>query len=221
MRRTLTTSALALFLVSSACGAGATSADGSSLRDAVEKTLAADGFHIEGVLTLERADIDSEGDYVAPDRFFMESSEGTARLSTTVVVGRSYYGSEPRDAHRFTVWEMPCEVGIDTFIPAPAVVREASKIRQSDGAFTFRAEGDEGTPIEGEARVENSYLVELSIQYALPQISEQVHERWTFSDFGATVAIEPPPADQIVGESQFENEPVSGVKNGQPVDCPP
>jgi hypothetical protein len=168
MSRALTTSALALFLVSFACGADTRSADGSSLKDAVEKTVAAEGFHIEGALLLEKADIKSEGDYVAPDRYFMESSEGTALLSTTVVVGRSYYGSEPRDAHRFTLWEMPCEVGVDTFIPALAVVREASETRHRDGAFTFRAEGNEETRIEGEARVENGYLVELSLQYAPP-----------------------------------------------------
>jgi hypothetical protein len=219
MARTLTTSALALLLTCAACG-GESVGEARSLQAAVERTLAADGFHIEGAFTVEGPDIESEGHYVAPDRMLMESFDGT-RTSTSIVVGRNNYLSESEDSERFSLWEMPCEVGVDTFIPALSVARNAEDVRQSAGAFTFRADGDGGTRIEGEARAEDGYLVELTLAYQLPRINERVLERWTFSDFGATVPIEPPPADQVVEDSQFEGHPsVVVVDEGEPEDCP-
>jgi hypothetical protein len=199
MRRSMNTWIAMALLVSSACEARSTGDDGSALQDALAKTLAADGFHIEGTMTTtEGLDIRSEGDYVAPDRLVIESSDDT-RSSKTIIVGKNHYSSEPETTERFSLLEMPCAIGLETFISALSVVRAVKDIRQSGGGvFTFRADGDEGTLIEGEARIENGYLVELSSEYPLPHLQERVHERWLFSDFGSTVRIEPPPADQVV-----------------------
>ena len=210
---------LVTFVVSSACGAGAKSAEGSALQDALTKTLAADGFHIEGITKVAGEDFQAEGDYVAPDRFFMETSDAR-ESSTTIIVGRNYYGSEPEDAERFSLWEMPCEFGVDTFIPALSILRGAEDVSGTDGGFTFHAAGNEGTPIEGEARVENGYLVALSVQYSLPDVNELVHERWIFSDFGATVSIEPPPANQVVDPSEFGSDPLVSVGPTPSLSCP-
>jgi hypothetical protein len=208
--------ALVTFIVSSACGGGATSAEGSALQDALTQTLAADGFHIEGDTEAEGVDFHAEGDYVAPDRMVMESSDAT-QSSRTIVVGKNHYSSEPGTTERFFLLEMPCAVGVDTFIPALSMVHAANDIQQTDGAFTFRGTGNEETAFEGEARIENGYLVELSVEYPLPHIQERVHERWFFSDFGATVRIEPPSADQLV---QFDNDPSTIVQSASPVSCP-
>lgn len=219
MSRLMTATTLVTFVVSSACGGGAKSAEGSALQDALTKTLAAEGFHIEGITKVEGEDFQAVGDYVAPDRFIMESSDAH-QSSTTIIVGTNHYSSEPEDAERFSLWEMPCEVGVDTFIPALSILRAAEDVRRTDGAFTFQAAGNEGTPIEGGARVENGYLVELSVQYSLPDVNELVHERWTFSDFGATLSIEPPPARQVVDPSEFGDDPLVSVGPTSPLSCP-
>jgi hypothetical protein len=216
MPRSRTLAAVVTFIVSSACGGGATSADGSALQDALTRTLAADGFHIEGTTEAEGEDYHAEGDYVAPDRLVMESSDAT-QSSKTIIVGKNHYSSEPGTPERFLLVEMPCTVSVDTFIPALSMVRAATEIQQTDGAFTFRGAGNEGTPIEGEARIENGYLVELSVEYPLPDLQERVHERWSFSDFGATVRIEPPSADQLV---HSDNDPSTIVVPASPASCP-
>jgi hypothetical protein len=216
MSRLRTLAAVVTFIVSSACGGGVTSADGSALQDALAQTLAADGFHIEGDSEVGGEDFHAEGDYVAPDRMVMDSSDAT-QASKTIVVGRNHYSSEPETTDRFLLWEMPCAVSVDTFIPALSMVRAATEIRQTDGAFTFRGAGNEGTPIEGEARIENGYLVELSVEYQLPHLQERVHERWIFSDFGATVRIDPPSTDQLVDS---DNDPSTIVQPTSPVSCP-
>jgi hypothetical protein len=213
MKRPLTASVLALFLVSSACAAEATSADDLALQDALSKTLAADGFHIEGDTTADSLDIHSEGDYVAPDRMVMEASDRT-QSSITIIIGKNHYSSEPDTTERFSLLEMPCELGVEALIPALSLVLTAKDIRQTDEAFTFR--GDDGTPFEGQAKVENGYLVELSVQYSLPHIQERVLERWTFSDFGTIVHIQPPRSEQLV---QFENDPSVIVNSVSPVSC--
>jgi hypothetical protein len=186
------------------------------LKAAVEKTLAADGFHIEGSVALEGETIESEGDYVAPDRFFMASAEGTPGAATTIIVGRKHYVSEPDDLNTFSLWERPCDVGVDTFIPALEIVGHAEDIERDGDAFTFRADGDD---IEGEARVDGDYLVELAVRYSLLHIDEPVEERWVFSNFGTTAFIEPPPDERVLEESRFDENPPIVTRTGQPPSC--
>ena len=220
MRRTLIASALAIIGLALGCANGTRGGQSAaSLKDAVEETLGAEGFHIQGVLTLEDTRIAAEGDYVSPDRLYMSASDG-GTPTTTIMVGRNNYSSEPDDPETFSVWEMPCDVGVDTFIPALAVVRHAEDVQQSRGAFTFRADGNEGAPIEGQARVEGGYLVDLVLRYTLPRINESVEERWTFSDFGTTARIEPPPREQVLDESRFEGDPAIIPNTGEPPACP-
>ncbi len=218
MSRLMTVATLVTFVASSACGGGTKSAEGSELQDALTKTLAADGFHIQGITNVEGEDFHAEGDYVAPDRFIMETSDAR-ESSTTTIVGRNYYSSEPGEAERFSLWEMPCEMGADTFIPALSILHAAEDVRPTHGAFTFQAAGNQGRPIEGEARVENGYLVELSVRYSLAD-DELVHERWTFSEFGATASIEAPPANQVVDPSELGDDPLLSVGPTSPVSCP-
>lgn len=213
---------LAIVLLASACGGGTVSEErsGSLLRAAVEKTLAAEGFHIEGWLHIRREEIESEGDYVAPDRIVMSSSSYGTSLSTIIVVGRNHYASEPDDPNTFRLWTMPYDVDVDTFIPALAVVRHAEAVHMAGDNFTFRADGNEGTPIEGEAQVMNGYLTGLTLRYAVPRINERVEERWIFSDFGETLRIQPPLKEQILQDSDVAGVPPVVITSGQPPACP-
>ena len=201
-------------------GNGKAAGNDPSLQAALQKTLAADGFHIEGTMMFEGRTFESEGNYVAPDRMFISSSEGTLTTATTIVVGRDHYVSEPEDPDTYSLWKMPCEVGIDTFIPALAVAREAAAVAADGDAFTFQADGNEGTRIEGEAHVEDGYLVGLTLRYKLPRLDEDVEERWTFSDFGTTVRIAPPRADQVLGGSMLDDNPPIVPSTGSPPECP-
>lgn len=213
---------ITIVLVASACGGATVSEEGSGslLSAAVEKTLAAEGFHIEGWLHIRSEEIKSEGDYVAPDRMAMSSSSGGTTLTITIVVGRNHYASEPEDPNAFQLWEMPCDVGVDTFIPAFAVVGHAEGVRTAGDVFTFRADGNEGTPMEGEARVTGGYLTSLILRYTVPRINERVEERWTFSDFGASVRIQPPPKEQVLQDAAFNGFPPIVISTGQPPACP-
>ena len=211
---------LAIVLLASNCaGETAPGESDSVLSAAMEKTLSAEGFHIEGRFRFEGEEIESEGDYVAPDRMAMSSSDGTAP-SITIVIGRNHYSSEAEDPNSFRLWDMPCEVGVDTFIPAFAVARDAEGVRTGRGVFTFRADGNEGTPIDGEARVTDGYLTGLTLRYTLPRINESVEERWTFSDFGTTIRIQPPPKEQILQDSDVASIPPVVIASGQPPACP-
>lgn len=218
MRRLVPT--LAIVFLASACGGETVSEEGgSTLRAAVERTLAAEGFNIEGGFTFEGEEIESEGHYVAPDRMAMSSSDGTTP-EITIVIGRNHYASEPDDPNTFLLWTMPCDVGVDTFIPALALVRHAEAVHVAGDNFSFRADGNEGTPIEGEAQVTDGYLTGLTLRYTVPRIKERVEERWTFSDFGTTVRIQPPPKEQILQDSDVAGIPPLVITTGQPPACP-
>jgi hypothetical protein len=212
---------LAIVLLASTCAGETAPGEGDSLlRAAVEKTLAAEGFHIKGWLHIRREEIESEGDYVAPDRISMSSSSDGTTPTITIVVGRNHYASEPEDPNAFRLWEMPCDVGVDTFMPALAVVGYAEGVRMAGDVFTFRADGDEGTPMEGEARVTDGYLTGLTLRYTVPRVNERVEEHWTFSDFGATVPVQPPPREQVLQDPAFDGLPLIGISTGQPPACP-
>jgi len=205
--------------LASACTNGTVPGDGSSLSAAVESTLSSEGFHLEGTFEVEGMSIRTEGDYVAPDRMAISSSDGSSS-TVTIIVGRENYVSEPGDPSMFSLWQMPCDVSVDTFIPALAVVRHAEDVVKTGDSFTFRADGNEGTPIEGEARVAESYLVELVLRYSAPRIPEPVEERWTFSEFGTTTHIEPPTQAQVLDESRFDANPPLVIHTGHPPACP-
>ena len=193
---------------------------GASLGDAAEKTISANGFHIEGTATFEGLEIETEGDYVAPDRFTFESSDGrSAATTTTIVVGRNNYSSNSDDAHRFTLWEMPCAMPIETFMPALGTTLHAHDVRHRGSAFTFRAEGLQGTTIDGEALVEDGYLVGLSLRYSVSSLGERVEESWVFSDFGSIASIEAPPAEQVEEQSQDGSPGIIDL-SGEPIGCP-
>jgi hypothetical protein len=219
MRRARIVWTLALLGFASACANGAGAESGSSLSAAVEKTLSVEGFHIEGTSTIEGMTIRSEGDYVAPDRVAISSTDGPSQ-TFTIVIGRDHYVSEPEDPGTFSLWQMPCEVGVDTFIPALAVVSHAEDVERSGDSFLFRADGLEGTVIEGVARVEGVYLAELVLRYTLPRLDESVEERWAFSDFGTTVRIEPPPKEHVLADSRFDGDPPLVPSTGEPPGCP-
>lgn len=211
-------SVLVVLGFTSACADARAPAEGASLPHAVERTTSAEGFHIEGTLTIGETTIHTIGDYVAPDRIAVTSTGGSTP-TTTIVVGRSYYGSEPDDPHTFSVWEMPCDLQVDTFISALSVVRDAEDVEQDGSSFVFRAEG-EGISIEGEARSQDGYLVELVLRYTIPRIDQSVEEQWTFSDFGAVVRIEPPPGGKILDQSRFDANPPIVIQTGQAPECP-
>jgi hypothetical protein len=58
------------------------------------------------------------------------------------------------------------------------------------------------------------------VRYKLLHIDEAVEERWTFSDLGSTVRIEPPPDEQVLDESRFDENPPIVPSTGQPPACP-
>jgi hypothetical protein len=212
-------STLAIVLLTATCSRETALGESDSvLRAAVERTLAAEGFHIEGGFTFEGEEIESEGDCVAPDRMAMSSSDGTTP-EITIVIGRNHYSSEPEDPNSFSLWEMPCDVGVDTFIPAFAVARHAEGIRMAGDVFTFRADGNEGVPIKGEAQVRDGYLTGLTLRYTVPRINERVEERWSISDIGTTVPIQPPPKEQILQEPAVEGIPPVVISTGQSPAC--
>jgi hypothetical protein len=112
---------------------------------------------------------------------------------------------------------MPCDFGLGTIIPALDVVLHAQDVQRDGNTFTFTADD---SSIEGQARVEDDYLAELTLRYALPHIDEPVEERWIFSDFGATAQIEPPPVEHVLDESRSNENLIVVIDPGQPIDCP-
>jgi hypothetical protein len=73
---------------------------------------------------------------------------------------------------------------------ALAFARLAEDVHRVGNTYTFQMEG-EGNP-EGEARVEDGYLVSLTVRYDLPLLDARAEEQHTLSNFGSDIRIEPP-----------------------------
>jgi hypothetical protein len=95
--------AIAVLSLAAACSDGSDAPAGSTLASAVEKTLAADGFHIQGSFLTEGETVRAEGDFVAPDRLSMAAVEGTPGAANTIIVGRNHYSTLPDDLSTFTL----------------------------------------------------------------------------------------------------------------------
>jgi hypothetical protein len=201
------------------CEGGGRSFDATpALIAAVERTIASDSFHIETTQIVEsQGTFHGDGDYIAPDRLsIFISGPGAA---TTIIIGRDHYVSEPERTDRFSHWRDPCSISIDVFIPALDLVRGATDVSASGETYVFRAEGSL-SEAEGEARVENGYLSSLRLRYEIPELGDQVEERWVFSRFGdADVTIEAPSEAQVINEL-VEDVPSISTYEGSPAPCP-
>jgi outer membrane lipoprotein-sorting protein len=211
VRRSVCTLAASITLVAS-CTGGSQEAK-ATLLDAAERTRSAESFHVESEITLPEGKQRGEADYVAPDRFRMQGfGEGA---STTIHVGRdTYFDAESPET--FFHYKEPCDFGVDTFFPALAFARLAEDVHRVGNTYTFQMEG-EGN-LEGEARVEDGYLVFLTVRYDLPLLDAQAEEQHTLSDFGSGIRIEPPPASQIEEEGPQDGGIIT-VDEGEPPDC--
>lgn len=185
----------------------------SALLNAAERTRSAESFHVESEVTLPEGKQRGEADYVAPDRFRMQGfGEGP---STTIHVGRDTY-VDAESPETFFHYEEPCDFGVETFFPALAFARLAEDVHRVGNTYTFQMEG-EGN-LEGEARVEDGYLVSLTVRYDLPLLDARAEEQHTLSAFGSGIRIEPPPASQIEDEGP-QNGGIITVDEGSPPDC--
>jgi hypothetical protein len=219
-------SALApLLLIASACGSSYQSDDHKIFREAVERTLAAECFH----LSLETGGTESslEADYVAPDRFLFSGSGrlgGTQASVTTIIVGTDRYISEPEDiskpedAKRFFEASLPCAVGLGEYL-VPSGLREAQEIRRVGATYTFGIDAlAEGA--RGSAQISAGRLVSLSIRFMSPRMGDEPMDlRYSFSDYGTPIPIDPPPRRRVVGDYRFGELPLQGL-TGSALPCP-
>jgi hypothetical protein len=199
------------FGLAASCAGGSQEAK-SALLDAAERTRSAGSFHVESEVTLPDGKQRGEADYVAPDRFRLQGFG--ERASTTIHVGRdTYVDAGPETFFHF---KEPCDFGVETFIPALAFARLAENVHRVGDTYTFGMDG-EGN-LEGEARVEDGYLVSLTVRYDLLVVDGRAEEQHTLSDFGSDIRIEPPRASQIEEEGP-QNGGIVTVDEGSPPDC--
>jgi hypothetical protein len=186
----------------------------ADLQDALEQTIGAGSFRVETLVALEGLDHPGEARYIAPDRFFQEvSGPGGAK---SVMVGKRFFVTLSLRSDRYFLWRSKCRFSIELILPALRLVRHAKGVRLDGDRYVFRL-ADRG---RGEARIENGKLTHLSLSHWLPLYRQRVEERYTFSDFGASLTIEPPPPSQIVQHSQFGDTPPLDPYTGSPLRCP-
>jgi hypothetical protein len=191
---------VSIALLASACSGEAQDMDPrATLIDAASRTLAARSFHVDSVLTYHGEEHQGEADYVAPDRFSMVGFGGQEAKSITI--GRDNY-VDALDPGHFYAYRWPCDFRVETFFPTLGVVRFAEDVHLDGNTYVFTMEG-EGEP-EGEAQIENGYLVFLSLNSRLAAQAETVQERYAISDFGGDIRIERPPASQVDAEPESD-----------------
>jgi hypothetical protein len=188
-----------------------------TLSQAVERTVAADSFHIDTVATYEGEAHEAEVDYVAPDRIRLASSPPS---DVSLYIGQDMYFSEPDDPDRFLRLENPCETTVSFVVSALAVVQKAEDVRLVGGTYVFST----GDPtVSGEARVEDGLLSSLVVRYEIPvgDLIEHVEERHRFSRFGDDLSIEAPAPEQVTHASGSVSAApgVIVVDEGSPVTC--
>jgi hypothetical protein len=218
MRRSRLASFVGLFLVvAAACDQQeADTRAEQTLSQAVERTLAADSFHIDAVQTYEGKDHEGEVDYVAPDRVrltFPPSEE-------SIFIGRDMYFSQLEQPDRFVWSESPCETTVDLAVAALAFVQEVDEVRLVGDTYVFSTAGEPA--VSGEAHIEDGLLKSLLVRYEIPgDVDEQVVERHTFTRFGDDISIEAPPPEQVTRESGSMGAApgVIVVDEGSPVTC--
>jgi predicted RNA-binding protein with TRAM domain len=193
-------SGVSIALLASACsGEAQDMGPRATLIDAASRTLAAKSFHVDSVLTYNGEEHQGEADYVAPDRFSMVGFGGQEAKSITI--GKDNY-VDALDPGHFYAYRWPCDFSVETFFPTLGVVRLAKEVQLDGDTYEFTLEG-EGEP-EGEARIENGYVVFLSLSSSLAVEAERVQERYAISDFGADIRIERPPASQVDEEPESD-----------------
>lgn len=208
--------ASSLIILTLAACADVTTAEGpppgTELHAAIQRTIDADSFRVDSQLTWNGEKHSGRGAYVAPDRFALLSlGPGAAK---SIVVGRDYYVSDQNHFDRFSFWKSPCDVSLESFVPALSLALDASEVRLEEGMFVFEID----VTGRGTARIENGYLVFLSLRHKL-QFVDQVDERYTFSGFGAELQIEPPTSDQVRDKSLIEDTGPFDPYTGSPVRC--
>jgi hypothetical protein len=196
--------------LAASCGGGSQDAK-ATLLDAAERTRSAESFHVESEITLPEGTQRGEADYVAPDRFRMQG----VGASTTIHIGRDTY-VDAESPETFFHHEEPCDFGVETFFPALAFARLAEDVHRVGNTYTFQMEGEGNA--EGEARVEDGYLVSLTVRYYLPLLDARAEEQHTLSNFGSDIRIEPPLASQIEEEVPQDGGIII-VDEGSPPDC--
>jgi hypothetical protein len=205
---------ISIALFASACSGQAPDQDPrATLVDAARRTLAATSFHVESALTYGGEEHQGEADYVAPDRFSMVGFGGQG--ATTITIGRDNYVGALDPGH-FYAFRWPCDFRVETFFPTLGIVPLANDVHLDGDTYVFTTEG-EGEPV-GQARIEDGYVVSLSLTSRLAASDQRVEEQYAISDFGADIRIERPPASRV------EEQPESDVIGGGltiPTDCSP
>lgn len=237
--------AVCVLLVGAGCsdkGAGGDTAARTELRTAVDKTLAADSFHVEA-----RGDIEDDtrpetsrslvsSDYNAPDRL---------RTRTVTIGGPASFSVEIID------------IGTDSFMahglgpslgerkyehrPAPSdsdqagVERVLRPLRMARSAKTVERDGDvyvvePGPGVRLRVSLAGGYVVRVVMRFA-PQTAEGTGGistpgttmELTYSKFDRAEKVEPPPADQVVAGSADSNTSPSSPdpRASGPVALPP
>jgi hypothetical protein len=200
-------------VLSASCSGGGSQEAKDALAQAVDRTLSADSFHVESVVDLPDGRQGGELDYVAPDRYRMRGfGEGAA---ITIQIGRDTFSTGPDDLNRFFKYENPCDIGIGGYFPALEIVGLAEHVERNGEAFVFTVDG-EGNP-EGEARIEDGYIVFLVVRYDLTHLGG-VEERHTLSGFNSDIRIDAPPSSQVEEESSPDGGLIS-MDEGEPADC--
>lgn len=205
---------VSMALLASACSGEAQDRDPRvTLVDASRRTLAAESFHVDSVLTYHGEEHQGKADYVAPDRFSMVGFGG--QEANSITIGRDNY-VDALDPGHFYAYRWPCDFTVETFFPSLSVVPLAKDVRLDGDTYVFTMEG-EGEP-EGEARIENGYVVFLSLSSRLAASDERVEERYAITDLGADIRIERPPANLV--DEQPESDVIVGDSRSH-TDCSP
>ncbi len=204
---------LALVLTLAACSSAGGSFEEGSLPTALDRTLAAESFHIRLRMVYGDVDAEGEGDYIAPDRLSLTLLDGDVR-TTSIIIGHRHYDSVPDDPNRFTIWTDPCEPSLELMLPMLAAIREADVGSHLGDNFVFTIDG--GTRIVGEARVADGRLGALEVSYVIPGTGDQVREQYWFSDFGKPATVTAPPSATPIDAI---DDPLVRVSSGPPA-CP-
>lgn len=183
--------ALILLLVAAGCGSGseaAGSGDTADLHAAVDRTLAADSFHIE----LSSASPDAGGtasiDYNAPDRIRTVFEDGTR----SIIVGDTVYLSDFERPDHFLSSKRSGSAAADNLLLFLRAIREARPVNKIGDEFVATLGDNEGT---ARVLVRDGYVVRLRMHSGSGE--GRLDATYEFSRFGSADTVSPPPADTV------------------------
>lgn len=206
-------------MIASACGATSAENPAEAFRAALERTLGAESFHLQEVTTYEGIPpITSEVEYVAPDRFRSTNANG---VEWTTIGMISYY-ADPDEVGRFILMPGVCVANLESEISHIPAIRAASEVRVEGDWYVF--EGPEH--LEGRARIQDGYVVALTVRTPLLMLDEQVEHRYVFSRIDESLSIEAPPSSRVTratGPVDLGGVTVTpaSASPGSPIPCPP